>query len=128
MTGLTPFFKLLTKKCKSFTILFIPIIRNYPTTMTDKAPEIRKLAREEKIQYTIHAIEEAKKDNFTTLQVGTMLKNCQQNRGKGDQNGIRVEGRAPATDRTGMVDICAHVKLIPNGSSNKILVITVFKG
>jgi hypothetical protein len=93
--------------------------------MTDKGPEIRKLARVGAIRYTQHAIERIKEYKLTTAQVNGMLKNCTHNQTLDDNNGHRVAGRAPSLDETGTVDISAHIKLVPFSSAKKILVITV---
>lgn len=91
--------------------------------MTDKGPEIRRLARIGLVKYTRHAIERIKEYGLTVMQVNEVneiLKNCNHNQNLGDCNGYRVEGRAPAADTTGTRNISAHIHL-----SEKILVITV---
>jgi hypothetical protein len=88
--------------------------------MTDKGPEIRKMARIGLVKYTRHAIERIKEYGLTIMQVNEMLKNCNHNQSLGDANGYRVEGYAPARDTTGTKNISAHVHL-----SEKVLVITV---
>jgi hypothetical protein len=91
--------------------------------MSDKSSEIRKLARKGSVKYTKHAIERIKKYGLTVIQVNQMLKNCNHNQSLDDSNGFRVEGRAPAHDRTGMRAMSAHVHL-----SNEVMVITVING
>lgn len=88
--------------------------------MTDKGPEIRKLARQGLVKYTKHAIERICQYGLTIMQVNEMLKNCNHYQSKDDLKGCRVEGRAPATDSVGTRKISAHVHL-----SENILVITV---
>ena len=88
--------------------------------MTDKGPEIRKLARKGFVRYTDHAIKRILEYGLTVMQVNEMLKNCNHNQSLGDGNGYRVEGRAPASDATGTRNISAHVSL-----SENVLVITV---
>lgn len=79
--------------------------------MANIEPEIRKLAGLGLIKYTRHAAERIQKYGLTTMQVATMLKNCNLNQSLGDANGYRVEGRAPAMDTTGSIEISAHVKI-----------------
>lgn len=88
--------------------------------MTDMAPLIRQLAKEDLVRYTNHAIDRIRQYGLTTMQVNEMLKNCNHKQSLDDKNGFRVEGRAPASDSTGMRKISAHVCL-----AEKILVITV---
>ncbi|MCB1113369.1 MAG: DUF4258 domain-containing protein [Chlamydiia bacterium] len=90
--------------------------------MTDKSPEIRKLAREKKIIFTKHALERIHQYDLTTMQVREMLKQGSVNKAKGDEKGYRVEGKAPASDNTGYIHLSAHVAII-----DKLLVITVIK-
>ena len=88
---------------------------------------IRTLARAGAIRYTRHARERMVERGLTVMQVSAMLKNCNLYQEKSDQNGYRVDGRAPASEGPGMVLLSAHVRLLDTEDGRSILVITVMR-